>query len=146
MWRFMGAHTEFLTQKRVTRRLSLCATQSFHISRILKMVSAGNAADCMHALSHSRTNPIERLRRERLRAFALPGGRCHGLALGVTGFIRQAAAVLGKKTYQRIHMLDIWTVVQITALAPALHEASVNELFQVEGQGWSRDVQSLDQF
>jgi hypothetical protein len=82
---------------------------------------------------------------ERLRAFALPGGHCHGLALGITGFIRQAAAVFGKKTYQRIHMLDIWTVVQITALTPALHEASVNELFQVEGKRWSGDVQPLDQ-
>ena len=98
MWRFMGAHTEYVK------------------------------ADAV-----------------RLRAFALPGGHCHGLALGVTGFIRQAATVFGKKTYQRIHMLDIWTVVQITALTPALHEAGVHELFQMEGKRWRGDVQPLDQ-
>lgn len=47
----------------------------------------------------------------------------------------QAAALLGEKTNQRVHALEVWAAVEIATLSTADHQPSVYQPLQMKGQG-----------
>ncbi len=68
------------------------------------------------------------------------------LAIRTADPFGQTATVLGEKADKSVHALEVWPVVEVSAVAAADHQSRLYQALQVKGQGRGGQTQTPDQF